>query len=134
MVAGRIAFVAGLFGGSSRRVLSYPHACEEGFRDTKSTRYGLDLADESRIQAERRANLLLIAALVTFALWLVGVSLKGSATERHIWVNTGTKRAPYSVIFLARIACRYARFELPADYLELAQAMLKGYFDRLEVG
>jgi len=82
---------------------------EEGFRDTKSIRYGLDLADESRIQAERRANLLLIAALLTFALWLVGVSLKGSATERHIWVNTGTKRAPYSVIFLARIACRYVQ-------------------------
>jgi Transposase DDE domain len=122
---------------SAVRVVEYYRTrmqIEEGFRDTKSIRYGLDLADESRIQAERRANLLLIAALVTFALWLVGVSLKGSATERHIWVNTGTKRAPYSVIFLARIACRYVQFELPADYLELAQAMLKGYFDRLEVG
>jgi len=66
--------------------------------------------------------------------WLDDVSLEDSATERHIWVNTGTKRSPYSVIFLARIACRYVQFELPADYLELAQAMLKGYFDRLEVG
>ena len=44
---------------------------EEGFRDTKSTHYGLDLANEIRIQADRRANLLLIAALVTFALWLI---------------------------------------------------------------
>jgi len=64
---------------------------EEGFRDSKSTRYGLDLARESRIQAERRANLLLIAALIIFALWLVGLSLKGSATERQIRVNSNSK-------------------------------------------
>ena len=66
--------------------------------------------------------------------WLDDVSLKGSATERHIWVNTGTKRAPYSVIFLARIVCRHVRFEFPEDYLEPAQAILKDYLDRLEVG
>jgi hypothetical protein len=107
---------------------------EESLRDTKSTRYGLDLANENRIQAERRENLLLIAALVIFALWLVGISLKGTTIERHIWVNTGKKHPPYSVIFLARIACRYVQFELPADYLELAQAMLKGYFEQLEMG
>ncbi|OQK16881.1 hypothetical protein AU255_02975 [Methyloprofundus sedimenti] len=53
-------------------------------------------------------------------------------TERHIWVNTGKNRTPYSVIFLARIACKYVQFELPADYLELAQTMLKGYFEKLE--
>ena len=43
---------------------------EEGLRDTKSTHYGLDFTSESRIKAERRANLLLIAALIIFALWL----------------------------------------------------------------
>ncbi|WP_020161506.1 transposase [Methylobacter marinus] len=77
---------------------------EESFRDTKATYYGLDLADESRIQAERRANLLLIAALIVFALWIVGINLKGSEVERHIKVNSGPK-SPYSVIFLGRIAC-----------------------------
>jgi len=121
---------------SAVRVVEYYRTrmqIEEGFRDTKSTPYGLDLADESRIQADRRANLLLIAALVTFALWLIGVSLKGTDTEKHIWVNTGKNRAPYSVIFLARIVCKYVQFDLPADYLELAQTMLKGYFEKLEV-
>lgn len=109
---------------------------EEGFRDTKSTHYGLDLANERRIQAEHRANLLLIAALVSFSLWLVGVGLKGSATEQHIWVNTGKrgKSAPYSVIFLARIACRHVRFELPANYLALAQVMLTRYFEKIQMG
>jgi len=107
---------------------------EEGFRDSKSTRYGLDLARESRIQAERRANLLLIAALIIFALWLVGLSLKGSATERQIRVNSSSKHSPYSVIFLGKIVCRYVSYELPDNYLELAQALLVGYFEKLEEG
>ncbi len=61
------------------RVVNYYRArmqIEEGFRDTKSTRYGLDLTRESRIDTERRTNLLLIAALIIFALWLVGLSIK----------------------------------------------------------
>jgi len=107
---------------------------EEGFRDTKSTHYGLDLARESRIQAERRANLLLIAALVIFASWLVGLSLKGSATERQIRVNSGSKRSPYSVIFLGKVACRYVTFELPTALFELAQTLLTDYFEKLEGG
>jgi hypothetical protein len=120
---------------SAVRVVDYYRTrmqIEEGFRDTKSTHYGLDLTRESRIQAERRANLLLIAALIIFALWLVGLSLKGSTTERQIRVNSGQQRSPYSVIFLGRIACRYASFELSVAYLELAQAQLISYFDTLE--
>jgi hypothetical protein len=120
---------------SAVRVVDYYRTrmqIEEGFRDTKSTHYGLDLTRESRIQAERRANLLLIAALIIFALWLVGLSLKGSATERQIRVNSGQQRSPYLVIFLGRIACRYASFELSVAYLELAQAQLISYFDTLE--
>jgi hypothetical protein len=106
---------------------------EQGFRDTKATHYGLDLANESRIQSERRANLLLIAALIIFTLWLVGCNLKGSEVERHIKVNSGSK-SPYSVIFLARIACRYVTFELPDQYWLLAQALLVSYFVNLEEG
>lgn len=122
---------------SAVRVVNYYRTrmqIDEGFRDTKSTHYGLDLANDSRIQAERRANLLLIAALIIFALWLVGLSLKGSAIERQIKVNSGSKRSPYSVIFLGKIACRYVAFELPDDYLTLAQALLVGYFEKLEEG
>ena len=78
---------------------------EEGLRDTKSTHYGLDFTSESRIEAERRANLLLIAALIIFALWLTGICLKGTDIERHIKVNSSQDHSPYSVIFLARIVC-----------------------------
>ncbi|MGJ0431110.1 hypothetical protein [Methylobacter sp.] len=66
------------------------------------------------------------------ALWLVGLSLKGSATERQIRVNSGQQRSPYSVVFLGRIACRYTSFELSVAYWELAQAQLISYFDTLE--
>ncbi|CAC9509185.1 hypothetical protein [uncultured Gammaproteobacteria bacterium] len=122
---------------SAVRVVNYYRArmqIEEGFRDTKSFHYGLGLARESRIEAERRANLLLIAALIIFALWLVGLSIKGSAIERQIRVNSSSKYSPYSVIFLGKIACCYASFEMPDDYLDLAQTLLTGYFETLEKG
>ena len=107
---------------------------EEGLRDTKSTHYGLDFTSESRIEAERRANLLLIAALIIFALWLTGICLKGTDIERHIKVNSSQDHSPYSVIFLARIACRYVAFELSASMLEQAQTLLLDYFDSFEGG
>jgi hypothetical protein len=75
---------------------------------------------------------LLIPALALFALWLVGLSIKGSATERQIRVNTGHNRSAYSVIFLGRIACRYMSAELPSTYSEPAQALLARYFKTLE--
>lgn len=107
---------------------------EEGFRDTKNTHYGLAFASESRIAAERRANLLLIATLVIFALWLTGLCLKGTDIERHMKVNSCQYRSPYSVVFLARIACRYVVFDLSDSMLEQAQALLIDYFDSLEGG
>ena len=122
---------------SAARVVDYYRSrmqIEEGLRDTKSTHYGLDFTSESRIEAERRANLLLIAALIIFALWLTGLCLKGTDIERHIKVNSSQDHSPYSVIFLARIACRYVAFELSAAMLEQAQALLLDYFDSFEGG
>ena len=122
---------------SAARVVAYYRSrmqIEEGLRDTKSTHYGLDFTSESRIEAERRANLLLIAALIIFALWLTGLCLKGTDIERHIKVNSSQDHSPYSVIFLARIACRYVAFELSASMLEQAQALLLDYFDSFEGG
>ena len=112
---------------SAARVVDYYRSrmqIEEDLRDTKSMHYGLDFTSESRIEAERRANLLLIAALIIFALWLTGLCLKGTDIERYIKVNSSQDHSPYSVIFLARIACRYVAFELSASMLEQAQALL----------
>lgn len=122
---------------SAVRVVDYYRTrmqIEEGFRDTKSVHYGLNLTRASRIEVERRANLLLIAALIVFALWLVGLSLKGSDTEWHIRGSSRSQRSPYSVVFLGKIACCYVSFELPEAYLELAQVLLANYFEKLEKG
>jgi hypothetical protein len=40
----------------------------------------------------------------------------------------------FVVIFLGKIACCYASFEMPDDYLDLAQTLLTGYFETLEKG
>lgn len=45
---------------------------EENFRDTKSVTLGLGIANERRTTFARAENLLLIAALATFALWVIG--------------------------------------------------------------
>jgi hypothetical protein len=70
---------------------------EEGFRDIKSMDYGLYLAKESRFQAERRVNLLQIAALITSALWLLSLSLK----EKDSPPNgiSGLKATPTFAVF-----------------------------------
>jgi hypothetical protein len=59
-------------------------------------------------------------------------SLKGTDIERHIKVNRSQDHSPYSVIFLARIACRYVAFELSTSMLEQTQALLLDYFDQFE--
>jgi len=62
-----------------------------------------------------------------------GVRLHIGVTKSNLTpLLSCTKRSPYSVIFLGKIACRYVVFELPDDYLELAQALLVGYFEKLE--
>jgi hypothetical protein len=42
--------------------------------------------------------------------------------------------APVIRLFFGKMACRYVSFELPEGYLELAQALLVGYFEKLERG
>ncbi|WP_305907473.1 hypothetical protein Q9L42_015645 [Methylomarinum sp. Ch1-1] len=58
--------------------------------------------------------------------------MKGTAIERQIKVCSNRDRSPYSVIFLARIACQYVVFELQENLLEHAQVLLVGYFSTLE--
>ena len=83
------------------RVVDYRSRMQikEDLRDTKSTHYGLDFICESRIKAEHRANLLLIAALIIFALWLTGIYLKGTDIEGQIKVSSGQGRSPYQLFF-----------------------------------
>lgn len=86
---------------------------EEGFRDHKAAHYGLGLSQHRNIGEKRRAVLCLLATLAHFVLWCVGTAGKETDKARQVRVNSSSKRAPYSVIFLARLFIDQKRFRLP---------------------
>jgi hypothetical protein len=74
---------------------------EETFRDLKSSRFGFgfELARASSIA--RRENLLLVAALATFTLWMFGLAARARRWERAYQANTERRTRVLSVIYLA---------------------------------
>lgn len=86
---------------------------EEGFRDHKAVHYGLCLSQHRNINDKRRAVLCLLATLAHFVLWCVGTAGKETPEAKQVRVNSSSKRAPYSVIFLARLLIDQKSFRLP---------------------
>lgn len=97
---------------------------EEGFRDTKSVRYGLGIATRPSTSPERAANLLLIAALATFLLWVVGRLARARGWDRAVRVTSAGSPLPYSTVFLARLVIEHTRHRLRADCLAYANQWL----------
>lgn len=85
---------------------------EEGFRDCKSRQYGLCLSQHRRMNQYRRSILCLIVTCAIFVLWCVGVTSQYSRLARRVRVNSSSKRAPYSAIFLARLLISQSRLKL----------------------
>jgi hypothetical protein len=85
---------------------------EEGFRDCKAVHYGLCLSQHRHMNLQRRSVLCLIAACAIFILWCIGVAGKQTQTVKQVRVNSSSKRAPYSVIFLARLLIAQSHFRL----------------------
>ncbi|MCP4288023.1 MAG: transposase [Gammaproteobacteria bacterium] len=85
---------------------------EEGFRDCKAVHYGLCLSQHRQMNLQRRSVLCLIAACAIFILWCLGVAGKQTQTVNQGRVNSSSKRAPYSVIFLARLLIAQPDFRL----------------------
>jgi len=104
---------------------------EEGFRDSKSYRYGLGVAQANRIGQQRRTNLLLIAALATFLLWCIGVAGKNQPIAKQVRVNSSSKRDPYSVIFLARLLLRQPTFRLLPNQIWQSLTTINPYIKSL---
>lgn len=108
---------------------------EEGFRYTKSYRYGLGVANANRIGQQRRTNLLLVAALVplrvlaAFLLWCIGVARKTQPLAKRVRVNSSSKRDPYSVIFLARLLLQQQTFRLSNGQLWQSLTTIKPYVE-----
>jgi hypothetical protein len=104
---------------------------EEGFRDSKNHRYGLGVAQANRIGQQRRANLLLIAALAAFLLWCIGVAGKNQPIAKQVRVNSSSKREPYSVIFLARLLLRHPAFRLSPSHIWQSLTTINPYIKTL---
>ena len=86
---------------------------EEGFRDCKSTHYGLRLSQNRRMTLERRSVLCLIAACAIFVLWCIGIASQKTDWVRQVRVSSSKNRSAYSVIFLARLLISQPHFRLP---------------------
>ena len=104
---------------------------EEGFRDSKSSTFGLGVCALGRIGAARRAILLLIAALSIFLLWIVGTIAETSELARRERVNSSSKSASYSAIFMARLLMKRHRLKISKMQYGNALAQIKHYISEV---
>jgi hypothetical protein len=74
---------------------------EEGFRDLKSDKFGFGITLSRTKNVNRLNILLLIAALATWCLWLIGLFAQQQGWHRHFQANTVTDRKVLSIPFLA---------------------------------
>ena len=89
-------------GARIKRLYASRMQIEETFRDVKSHRWGLGLRYCRSRSAKRLQVLLLIAALATLALWLVGLAARGLGLSGRFQANTERRRAVLSDVFVGR--------------------------------
>jgi hypothetical protein len=96
---------------------------EEGFRDLKSTRYGLGFSANRSQDAKRLEILLLLGALALFLLWLIGASAQAQAY--HYQSNSTRRRVVLSVVFLGMQVMRRSRTTIGAHNIGLPLTQLQ---------
>jgi len=69
--------------------------------------------------------LLLIAALASLVLWLVGLCGRALDWSRRLQANTERRRPVLSTVFIGRQLLRRSALELPPWALDLAMAELR---------
>ena len=83
---------------------------EETIRDLKSHRFGFALRYARTKRSERLEALLLLAALATLVLWLLGLAASERQWGRHFQANTERRRNVLSAVFLGQELWRNHRF------------------------
>lgn len=73
---------------------------EEGFRDIKNSRWGFAFNEARCTTTYRYENLLLVAHLATFAVWLIGKIAELKQWHRHYQANTVKTEKVLSTFFL----------------------------------
>lgn len=89
---------------------------EESFRDLKSTQWGMGLSSSQTRQPKRIAVLLLIAALLGFALWLIGLAVRNVG----YCVQYGSRKKAATTLSILSLA-RHWLLELHSEALSRRQ-------------
>ena len=98
---------------------------EEAFRDLKNERFGLGLSASRSTQRQRLAVLLLIGALASFVLRLIGEAAKARQMQFQFQSNTRRSRPVLSTISLALQVVQKGLFKFPPGELNAALARLR---------
>lgn len=104
---------------------------EETFRDFKSHRYGWSLEDVRCRTPARIDVLLLIAALATIAMHMLGFAAQQQELDRGFQANTQRKRRVFSTFFLAKLVVRRRlHAQIPDLLLRLALSKIHRLAER----
>jgi len=98
---------------------------EETFRDTKSHRWGFGFNYARCDNGSRIEVLLLIAALASLVLWLVGVHGRLLDWVRRLQANTETRRPVLSTLFVGRQLLNRPELHITVADLQLALTELR---------
>ena len=108
-------------GARITRIYAQRMQIEETTRDLKSHRFVFALRYARAKRCERLEALLLIAALATLVLWLLGLVASKHQWGRHFQANTERRRTVLSAVFLGQELWRNHRFK--ATLAELLDAL-----------
>ena len=98
---------------------------EETIRDLKNPRFGFALRYARTKRPGRLEALLLVAALATLILWLMGLAAAHRQWSRHFQANTERRRPVLSTVFLGHELWRNRRFKVTLPELLGALKHLK---------
>ena len=98
---------------------------EAGFRDLESDNFGFGISLTRSKDIQRFNILLLIAALATLCLWLVGVLAMRNNWHRQFMANTVKDRAVLSIPFLALAIFKRDDYIIPHADMPLAFKLLQ---------
>ena len=104
-----------------RRIYAQRMQIEETIRDLKNHRFGFALRYARTKCPERLEALLLVAALATLILWLLGLAATERQWIRHFQANTERRRPVLSTVFLGQELWRNHRFK--TKFAELLEAL-----------
>ena len=108
-----------------KRIYAQRMQIEETIRDLKSHRWGFALRYARTNRPERLEALLLISALATLILWLLGLAARERKWGRHFQANTERHRNVLSTVFLGQELWRSHRFKVTLSELFDALKRLK---------